>query len=560
MRVVGGALTVDESQIARTAAEIRASAAAVTNASTLSGTTSAPQTEVDGHLEVAREKLWQMAWAAVRSCVCIDRIGSELPLHTCQQLQDLYLGGMDGEFRYSQNVKSLLDLVLCLARPRLGISITEPQSSSGKSFSLDGVAVEDGRTAQATTKMNKIADAQFHRGIMNLLRSVVAVDIVSFSALVATLSKLAFGRSFMEMSYYLWPSARSTNIDLSRRCIVLGPVDPKLRSDAGEYLHTILIAKEIAKIAGSQGPNPSSDSTATSTSTPLPQVFLDLPQEWNAVALEVIVQHFVAELCANPSIARSNLVDLSQSKGDVISSSGDNSKPGLPSSPSKQQPAAGGFSGFFSAIGRMITSSLESDDDEVVGSEDGSDAGEPRVSEGSGAVSGSSRWEIFDDIFSHRSSHLKSTRIDFTVHSIQSLRESISLSILSNISPAVSLVWCPFIASVIDLKVLQAALRNGIKASFSLQRHPSLSAKQMSVWSQILTSLLCILSAWRPKELYPLQINSSATLSNAPIPAVASAVQSDAPYLLASAAEAKAYSDLIIGAVDTVKSFLLSSR
>jgi hypothetical protein len=402
--------------------------------------------------------------------------------------------------------------------------------------------------------MNKIADAQFHRGIMNLLRSIVAVDIVSFSALVATLSKLAFGRSFAEMSYYLWPSARSANTELSHRCIILGPIDPKLRSDAGEYLHTILNAKESAKAAANQAPNSSSDGTAVSTPAPLPAVFLDLPQEWNAVALEVIVQHFVTELCANPSIARSNLIDLSQSKSDVVSSNGDSSKPGPPSSPSKQ-PAAGGFTGFFSAIGRMISTSLESDDDEAGGSEEGSDAGELRVSEGGNGA------ELFDDIFSHRSGQLKSNRIDFTVHTIQSLRESLSSSILSNTAPAVSLPWCPFIASVIDLKVLQTAMRNGIKASFSLQRDRSLSAKQRLIWSQILTSLLCILSAWRPKELSPRQNNSSPAQPSASVPAaVASAVQADSPYLPVSAAEAKAYSDLVIGAVDTVKSFSLSNR
>lgn len=565
MRVVGGALTVDESQIARTPAEIRASSSAAAAASSSGGSNSAstavpavPQSEADGHLEIAREKLWQMAWAAVRSCVCIDRVGSELPLHTCQQLQDLYLGGIDGEFRYSQNVKSLLDLVLCLARPRVGVSIANPQPKPGKSFSLDGTSTDDNRSAQATAKMNKIADAQFHRGIINLLRSIVTVDIVSFSALVATLSKLAFGRSFMEMAYYLWPAAKSTSTEYSYRCIVLAPVDPKLRSEAGEYLHTILNAKEDAKAAANSSSSAVGDGSSSAPTSSLPAVFLDLPPEWNAVALEVVVHHFVQELCANPSISRSNLVDLSRGKVEVAASKGEPL-----SSPSK--PATGGFTGFFSAIGRMITSSLETDDDENGGSEDGSDAGELHASGNSTASFGHTRSNIFDDVFSRGGDLKASGKIDFTGHTIQPLRESVSASILANASPVGSLPWSPFMASPIDLKVLHIALRNGIRPMFSTQRadskSPVLTAKQKAVWSQILTSILCVLSAWRPKELGPRQLDGPGNQMGASVSSAASSLlQSDCPYLPVSGAEAKAYSDLTIGAVDIVKTFFLSSR
>ncbi len=56
--------------------------------------------------QASREALWQLAWAAVRVCVCFESPGLELPTHLCRQLRELYSGGSEAEFRYSHNIQS----------------------------------------------------------------------------------------------------------------------------------------------------------------------------------------------------------------------------------------------------------------------------------------------------------------------------------------------------------------------------------------------------------------------------------------------------------------------
>lgn len=508
MRVVGGALVTEEANIARTPAEVKAALAAAAQG------TNEDKGELDGLTEVAREKLWQSAWSAVRDCVCYERIGSDLALHICNQLKDLYSGGMDGEFRYSQNVKTLLELVVCIARPRTGISL--PPIGASSSLVADGSghgasveqSIEDGHNiVQLNAKMNKIADSQLARGVILLLRTIAPVDIVAFSSLMTTLSELAFGRSCIEMSYSVANTDGGAKI---QRCIVLGPVDAKLRGEIGEYIISILSAKERAAEAGQVDQDVSP--------TPLSAVFLDIPPSWLGVCLEVVVKNFVNDLCFRPSLRRSNLVGISS--GSDKSSRSESASPNGKKHPVQRAnsfSSSSGIGGFFSSIGKMLTNTLESVDDE---DETDSAVDDEAESMESLAVSSSSAAAFRNNMI--HPAGMQRPLYSATGCVLSALREESGVVVDFSGSPDANVAtvssWKPFSTSTTDLKILHLLFRLGLRPALvsancgpkadksgSSDSRPSatpvLSVKQKCIWSHVLTSVLCILSPWREVEL-----------------------------------------------------------
>ena len=68
--------------------------------------------------ESARDDLWQATWQALRNAMSVRYLSAELALHMCQSLFGLYASNSDAEFRYSANIRILLEMVVVLSRPR----------------------------------------------------------------------------------------------------------------------------------------------------------------------------------------------------------------------------------------------------------------------------------------------------------------------------------------------------------------------------------------------------------------------------------------------------------
>lgn len=494
MRVVGGALVCDDSNIARTPAEIKATLSSSQGLS--------EEKEIDGLTELAREKLWQSAWGAVRDCVCYERAGSDLALHICHQLRDLYCGGMDGEFRYSQNVKSLLELVICIARPRTGIIFSSSDDKLNPPSACVNNPNAEIKMIPLNKKMDKIADSQLVRGVMSLLQAITPVDIVAFSSLMDTLALLSFGRSCVEMNYKI----NDTDSGLKKnRCIVLGPVDAKLREEVGIYMVSILSAKEQSVEGGSETP------------ANLPAVFLEIPPSWLGVALEVVVRQFVNELCFGPSLKRSRLIGVLPINGKVGQSEA--SSPSGKKNPVNRENSfsSRGIGGFFSSISKMLTNTLESDSEE---SDSGNDLPGNIEAETSTAAAA-----FRDNILQNAgnkgvinsgctlSALRDGTDLLFDIHGHPTAGDA-ELSIPQPCD------WKPFKSTKTDLKILQLLFRQGLRPALmptpptgkqdknsasALDKKPvvqqALTYKQHCMWSHVLTSILCILSPWRNVEL-----------------------------------------------------------
>lgn len=545
MRVVGGALVTDDSNIARTPAEIKAALAAPSNLS--------EDREMDGLTEVAREKLWQYAWGAIRDSVCYERIGSDLALHICSQLKELYCGGMDGEFRYSQNVKSLLELVVCIARPRTGFSLPV-DGGPFRAYGTSEISILDnGKSGPANKKMDKIADSQLVRGVMSLIQAITPVDIVAFSSLMITIAELTFGRSCVEMSYNL------TNFETegkTARSIVLGPVDPKLRGEIGQYMISILCAKEQAALPPEIG-----DSSVSK----LPAVFLEIPSSWLGVCLEVVVRQFVNELCFQPSLKRSRLIGVASASDKSIQY--DAVSPNSKKNPVQRENSftSNGISGFFSSIGKMLTSTLESEEDD---SESDIDVDAAKQEQACTTAA----------VFRNNMPHVpRDKNVALYGCTLSVIRENSGLFVdalgyptsLESCNLATdSNQWKAFKATKIDLKILLLLFRMGLKpalttgAPIARGEMPSISApdkklvqqsamshKQLCIWSHVLTTVLCILSPWRELELDANAPYFSQNLDKSSVPS-----SIDTPV------DGIGFAGDVIAAVGAVVTFLIDSR
>lgn len=284
MRVVGGAL-VEEPPATATSVRSRE----VAHADSLDQVSALAVSE--GKQEVCRQALWELAWSAVRMAICYSSVGTDLPIHICKNLQELYVGGIESEFRYSQNVKSLLEILVILARPRVQASVIQRTGQfSILQFEVERPQSEGGdrplSSTRSSARMGKLGTSQLHRTIMTLLRAIKPHDVLSFSCLVVAISDLCFtGAHYTQMASTNMPPGIVTtededDVEIERR-IVFSPVDETLRSDACKYLMQIFSDCEKTT-AGSE------NSTGSG---------FVVSSDWLATGVEVVLRKFVEGLC-----------------------------------------------------------------------------------------------------------------------------------------------------------------------------------------------------------------------------------------------------------------------
>jgi hypothetical protein len=439
MRVVGGALIEEPSSAHAPPSRSTEKSADSSEVSALAMT--------EGKQEVCRQALWELAWSAVRMAICYGSTGTDLPIHICKNLQELYLGGMESEFRYSQNVKSLLEMLVVLSRPRIQASVVQSADQFNiLKFDLERPVSVDGGGGAAqfqhrSMKMGKLGISQLHRAIMSLLRAITPHDVLSFSCLVVAISDLCFtGCQYAQMSSTSLTVradllAGSVDDDIERR-IIFSPVDEGLRSDACKYL------MEIFRGGGVQETENSSGFVIPATSS-----------DWLATGVEVVVRKFVEGLC-EPLLATRAFNCRVPVPVPI--------PPDVPIAPTTTPKMSASESrGFLSSLARILTLEANSDEEE-----------DPK---------GTTQSEHIDH--GDASTHLRL----MTLH----------ISIESATVPPPPDLWRMFPVSLVLLEALSVVLDSALP-SLQTQAGKSgdLSKKCSSVLKQLLPAVACLISPW----------------------------------------------------------------
>lgn len=155
--------------------------------------------------ETARQELWQKAWIAVEEASKFSVPSLELALHIVKKLKIVYDEGKEGEFRYSENTRVLLQITVMLARPRI---LLHSQSDSNR-----------------ISTSNRAVETQLQRAIMTLLKTVRIVDRLATCTLANVLCEICFSRHLQIRSPIF-----------EDQVIYLAPCPEKIRSEAGKRL------------------------------------------------------------------------------------------------------------------------------------------------------------------------------------------------------------------------------------------------------------------------------------------------------------------------------------
>ena len=538
MRVVGGALVedVNESKNNKSNEFIQKkkdSQDTIEYSSSGNNTTSGNQDDIDesGEDGIAseagvREYLWQLSWSAVGLAIGFDEpsgTGSDLALHLCQQLRDLYCGGADGEFRYSQNVKSLLEMVMILARPRCGALLTG--GSSGMNSSASG-ASKDYRSSRRVSS----GDSQLQRGIMALLRDIRPADLVAFSCLVSALCELCFGIHYTRLDTNAIQGISSVNsnnmsnnsnlsiqIDLksdNTSLVMLMPVEEKLRAEAGDYLIQLLDGSGSSNNNNTN--NSSGQNNLGSTNTEkIPTVVIKGSTSMS-VCLDVVSARFVVDLCEG--LLSTRTASYSYNPSSPVTNHGPTNS--TLEATETISSTTGRVGGFFESLGKMLSSSSmnapttatyshESNLENVtersrsmssastsgfVGSSGGkplpSSALAKQGSSGALRVSGSGSGHHIMGMTLHRLEHISVPQQ--TQPPPESPTTSTSIRRGSELGE-MNDRWISFPCSSVALRLFASTLRLCLSGL-----GPTISEH---LWSQIILSVGCALSPWRLTEV-----------------------------------------------------------
>lgn len=135
-------------------------------------------------VETAKQSLWKSTWTAIYDASFFPSPCLPLALSFCNHLSDLYQSRADKEFRYSDNVRVLLEILVQVARPRGDIASNSSLSSSS-SVSVKGVPSSSSSSVRNVSHEDRVTEAQLQRAVMQLLRSITPSDSISSSFLLS---------------------------------------------------------------------------------------------------------------------------------------------------------------------------------------------------------------------------------------------------------------------------------------------------------------------------------------------------------------------------------------
>ncbi len=395
----------------------------------------------------AREDLWYMAWTSVKDISRFDAPSQELPFHICQQLSTLYSQGLDGEFRYSENIRGLLDMITVLSRPRMILPVLD--GNSVDQHDVNTTVPHDSPimpTPSVATGNDRVAEVRLYQSIISILKSIRPTDIISAGLLVSALAEILFAVLHAQIPPFFDEGL----------LVCLSQCPDKLRSDASDYLGQLL-----------------SPALSNSTDNSL-IVAPKLPKGTNGVILEVLFRRYVDDVCF-PSVQRrcairqglnksSNKFEKgSSTKSNSSTKSVDKGKP----EESKAPIATTGVTGLFSSISKLLSASTDVDNVTIP----------PKVSFKAPVYVG--------DL--HRLKHYA------TIHSI-------------NTANSDSNEFTIFTPSAIELNILLLALnlpddRIIVTTAAPVATRNMIDSMSPITWSNILQVLGCILSPWLKCEI-----------------------------------------------------------
>jgi hypothetical protein len=444
--------------------------------------------------EALRDELWQMTWSAVTEAAAFDCPSYPLALHIAQQLSQLYASASDGEFRYSANIRALLDASVLLCRPRVPLDIQsaymggDDTSDTSQQSSMPPAAV---MLRISGANGDKVAEMQLQRAVLSLLKKVVPVDTVAFLSLVSSLAEVLF-------------AVRTVLIDtrFSAEPVLLGPCPEKLRAEAGEYLLAIL---------GKANPVPvpvlsSETSTSTAANAPPPPAPVAIPKGISTGLLDVILRRFLYDICksavdvrcSRSSSSFSHSIDfnpLSDSRPvtkGAQNSSSSSSRTSFLAENSNSSNSSGGVSQFFSSIGRMLSTDIH-----------GSSGGSPQAAIGTATATPSTAAPKMPapttspSALNKMRQHLVGTGNSQKNGGAISASAIATASSASDVQRSVSMAaWKPLFFLRTEFDVVATAIRRCLQLA-----EDEGAAVSEALGARVVLCLGCSLSPWAPEEV-----------------------------------------------------------
>lgn len=159
-------------------------------------------------IEMCRKDMWQSTWNAVTDAAKYNGQSSDLALHICQSILTIYNESASQEFSYVQNLRSVCESLVTLARPRT---------------SREG----DSTPGNKADNRNKVTDMQLYRVITEFLKVLTPKNVESATLIASAIVELCFANQHVQM-----PSP------ILGEEIYMGPCPQKFREDVGEFFVT----------------------------------------------------------------------------------------------------------------------------------------------------------------------------------------------------------------------------------------------------------------------------------------------------------------------------------
>ena len=274
---------------------------AANQAATASTAPALSKDEVE-NIEKCKLTLWQLTWIAVRTTAFFTCNSVELALAICQKLKELYKSRIDHEFRYSDNVRVLLEILVALVRPRVGLL------RGTAALTCSNNALPD----LITQKQDRVAESQLQRAVMDLLTVIQPTDGLAQSCLLSTLTEICFSVLWVQVQVTLPGSeGESGKASAEVEWLVLGAAPERLRKEAADLLAQLLLiqfpALDVPSSVGDALNQQQQHHYAVVPSKgPVSKVFpwATASAQLNALMVDIVVRRFVADICEGPLLAR----------------------------------------------------------------------------------------------------------------------------------------------------------------------------------------------------------------------------------------------------------------
>ena len=311
------------------------------------------------NIERCKHTLWQLTWSAVRNTAFFTCNSVELALAISQKLKELYKSRIDREFRYSDNVRVLLEILVALVRPRVGLLRSNQLAAADQQAQAAERDTYYPVPDLITQKQDRVAESQLQRAVIDLLSIIQPADGLAQSCLMSTLAEICFSVLWVQVqttsnSVLVAPADESDpSSSLSAHSaagtepdwLILGAAPERLRKEAAEQLGQLLQLQFGQHQEGAPTCSNKTFPWATGST------------HFTALLIDIVVRRFVADICEGPLLARSsnsNSFKQPQQASDkaVAAVSKKTKRPSQESADSSKSTdgASGGFLASFSSI------------------------------------------------------------------------------------------------------------------------------------------------------------------------------------------------------------------